>query len=71
MDEKQSQRTHNYIDALEQANGQLIFALKQCLEFLSRIKSPASDEASWQDMLTQIEQIIKLGEGVAMQPKLH
>jgi hypothetical protein len=71
MDEKQIQRMHNYIEALEEANEQLVFALKQCLELLSRIKSPASDETSWQDMLAQIEQIIKLGERVAMREKLH
>jgi len=41
MDKDLEQKTLDCIDALEEANEQLVFALKKCLEVLAQTEPPA------------------------------
>jgi len=62
MDKEMEQKKLEYIDALEQANKQLVFALKQCVELLARVRPTLPDKEGWQDLLTDFERIIEVGE---------
>ena len=60
-----------YIDALEKTNGQLVIALKQCLELLAHIKQATPDPNKWQGMLDEIQRIVKVGESVYSEKTFH
>ncbi len=61
----------DYIDALEKANAQLVYALKKCVELLAYVQPAISDQKGWQSILEDIEEIIKVGERITGQNPLY
>jgi len=61
----------DYIQALEAANRQLVFTLKQCLELLANVPPEVADKDRWKTMLDDFNKIVKIGEKVTMNKTLH
>jgi hypothetical protein len=70
MDQDLEQRMTNYIDALEKTIGQLVFALKSCVELIGHLKPIEPDEDKWKSMLEDLEGIIRVGERILKQNPL-
>ena len=64
MDKDQGQKMLAYIDALEKANEQLVFALKKCVELLVQIQPNDADQKLWKGMLEDLQGIIRVGERI-------
>ena len=60
-----------YIEALEQVNEQLVFALKECVELLARVQPTEESQKGWQNILHNIEGVIKVGETIIEKKPLH
>lgn len=60
-----------YIQALEAANKQLVFSLKQCLELLANVPPEVADKDKWKEMLDDFDKIVKIGEKITMDRTLH
>jgi len=71
MDKEVEQKMMDYIDALEKANEQLIFALKKCVELLALVRPPEAGQKGWQNILDDIEEIIRVGERIVEGKPLH
>jgi len=61
----------DYIQALEAANRQLVFTLKQCLKLLANVPPEVADKDKWKGMLDDFNKIVKIGEKVTMNKTLH
>ena len=62
----------NYINALEEVNEQLVFALKECVQLLSRVQPTEESQKGWQNILDNIKGVIRVGEEIVeKKPLLH
>ena len=59
MNKESEQKMFEYIDALEKTNKQLVISLKLCVELLSAMRQDVPDQQKWQDMLKEVEKIMK------------
>jgi len=60
-----------YIQALEAANKQLVYSLKQCLKLLANVPPEVADKDKWKAMLDDFNKIVKIGEKITMDRTLH
>jgi hypothetical protein len=67
MDKEREQKMWNYINALEEANEQLVFSLKKCVELLTHLQPTQADQEKWKGMLDDLEGIIRVGERISQQ----
>ena len=71
MEKDLEQNIIEYIAALEQVNKQLVFALKDCLELLSRVQPSMKTQKGWQNILANIERVIRVGEKIVKKRPSH
>ena len=71
MNKTTEQNMLAYIDALEEVNEQLVFAVKKCVEIFAQLKQDTPDPEGWQGMLDEFDKIIKVGEGLYEKKALH
>lgn len=71
MDKELEQNMLNYIDALENTIDQLVFSLKSCVELIGHLKPIEPDEERWKSMMSDLEEIIRVGERITEQNPLE
>ena len=60
-----------YTQALEAANKQLVFTLKQCLKLLANVPPEVADKDKWKGMLDNFNKVVKIGERITIDRTLH
>ena len=60
-----------YTQALEAANKQLVFSLKQCLKLLANVPPEVADKEKWKAMLDNFDKIVEAGERITIDRTLH
>ena len=60
-----------YAQALEAANKQLVFPLKQCLKLLANVPPEVADKEKWKAMLDNFDKIVEAGERITIDRTLH
>jgi hypothetical protein len=62
---------YSYLEALEAVNQELVTALKKCLQVLAQFEMTAPDRSGWQEMLQDINRIIRTGEALYDKKVIH
>ena len=62
---------YSYLEALEAVNHELVKALKRCLQVLAQFENAVPDRTGWQEMLEDINRIIRTGESLYEKKVIH
>ena len=64
MNKDREQKMMDCLDAFEAVNGQLMMALKQCVELMNGVEPPKADKRIWKKIFSDIQGIIAISENI-------
>ena len=70
-DDSERKKLYAYLEALEAINHELLKALKRCVELLSEVKASAPDQRGWQDILEDLNKVMRTAETLYDKKVIH